>query len=67
MSTDSTVQTAFALARSGDCASIEDIRRLLKLDRHDQVDAHLSSPSLTRQLRQLCAEATALRNAGNSL
>ena len=62
MSNDSTVRSAFTLARSGDCSGIEDIRRLLKQQRHDNVDAHLSSPSLTRQLRQLCAEATLLRN-----
>lgn len=57
MSINSTVQSAFALARSGDCSSIDDIRRRLKRDGHDQVDAHLSGPSLIRQLRQLCAEA----------
>jgi len=62
MSSDSTVQSAFALARSGNCAGIEDIRRLLKQERHEQVDAHLSSPSLSRQLRALCAEATLLQN-----
>ncbi len=62
MSNNSTVQSAFALARSGECSGIEDIRRLLKRDRHDQVDAHLSSPSLGRQLRQLCTEAMLLRN-----
>jgi hypothetical protein len=63
MSSDSTVQSAFALARSGECAGVEDIRRLLKQQRHDQVDAHLSSPSLSRQLRQLCVEATSAKSA----
>ena len=63
MSSDSTVQSAFALARSGECAGVEDIRRLLKQQRHDQVDAHLSSPSLSRQLRQLCVEATSPKSA----
>jgi hypothetical protein len=57
MSINSTVQSAFALARSGDCSNIDDIRRRLKRDGHDQVDAHLSGPSLIRQLRQLCADA----------
>lgn len=61
MSNGSTVQSAFELARSGDCSGVEDIRRLLKRDRHDQVDAHLSSPSLNRQLRDLCTEAMLLR------
>jgi hypothetical protein len=63
MSNNSTVQSAFALARSGDCSSIDDIRRRLKSDGHDQVDAHLSGPSLSRQLRQLCAEAMLPREA----
>jgi hypothetical protein len=62
MSSDSTVQSAFALARSGDCSGIEDIRRLLKGEGHDQVDAHLSSRSLSRKLRNLCAEALLLRS-----
>jgi hypothetical protein len=61
MNNGSTVQTAFALARSGDCGGIDDIRRLLKRDGHDQVDAHLSSRSLSRQLRDLCIEAALVR------
>ena len=31
----------------------------LKAERYDQVDAHLSGPALSRQLRELCAEARA--------
>jgi hypothetical protein len=52
-----TVERAFALARSGNCASVNDIRQRLRAERFDQVDAHLAGPSLSRQLRTLCDEA----------
>ena len=54
MDTPTTLERAFALARSGDCATIDEIRRRLKAERFDLVEAHLSSTSLTRQLRALC-------------
>lgn len=66
MNGESTVQAAFALARSGVCSGIDDIRRLLKRDGHDQVDAHLASPSLSRQLRGLCTEAALVRSRGSN-
>ncbi len=55
----STLERAFELARSGECANPAEIRVRLKKERHDQVDAHLQGPSITRQLRQLCDEARA--------
>jgi hypothetical protein len=66
MNAGSTVQAAFALARSGACSGIEDIRRLLKRSGHDQVDAHLSSRSLSRQLRDLCTKAMLMRSHGSN-
>lgn len=54
MATPTTLERAFALARSGDCTTIDEIRRRLKAERFDLVEAHLSSTSLTRQLRALC-------------
>ena len=54
-----TLERAFALARSGDCASVNDIRLRLKSERFDQVDAHLAGPAIARQLRSLCEEARA--------
>lgn len=50
------IERAFELARSGDCASIEEIRSQLKRESHASVDSHLGSPLLGRQLRKLCAE-----------
>ena len=52
-----TLERAFALARSGECLTINDIRARLKSERFDQVDAHLAGPAIARQLRTLCVEA----------
>jgi hypothetical protein len=54
-----TIERAFALARSGSCATLNDIRLQLRAERYDQVDAHLAGPAITRQLRELCLEAAA--------
>jgi hypothetical protein len=57
MTEPTTIERAFALARSGRFATVADIRATLKRERFDQAEAHLSSPSLARQLRTLCLEA----------
>ena len=57
MTTPTTLERAFELARSGSCASVQDIRRRLKSEGFDQVAAHLAGPSLGKQLRRLCEEA----------
>jgi hypothetical protein len=54
-----TLERAFALARSGTCASIDEIRLTLKRERFDQIDAHLAGHSIKRQLRALCEAARA--------
>lgn len=61
MTTPSTIERAFALARSGTCASINDIRAKLKSERFDQVDAHLAGPAISRQLRRLCEDSGAAK------
>ena len=53
------LERAFELARTGECGSIDDIRRRLKTERYSQVDAHLSGATLRRQLLDLCREARA--------
>jgi hypothetical protein len=58
-----TLERAFTLARSGEYATVSDIRAQLKRERHDQVEAHLSGASITRQLRRLCEEARAIQDA----
>lgn len=55
----STLERAFELARSGECASTTEIRARLKRERFESVDAHLQGPSISRQLRQLCEQARA--------
>ncbi|WP_129793404.1 hypothetical protein [Sphingosinicella sp. CPCC 101087] len=57
MTAPTTLERAFDLARSGTCRSVSDIRRQLKAERYDQVEAHLSGPAISRQLRELCAQA----------
>ena len=59
MTAQSTLERAFDLARSGECTSVEDIRRQLKRERFDQVEAHLAGASINRQLRALCDKARA--------
>lgn len=57
MQSPSTLERAFALARSGTCSSLDEIRRTLKRERYDQVEAHLAGSSIGKQLRALCEEA----------
>lgn len=57
MTPSSTIERAFALARSGTCANLHEIRLKLRAERYDQVDAHLAGSAISRQLRELCLEA----------
>ena len=49
----STVARAFQIARGGTCRTVDDLRKALKAEKLDSVDSHLSSGSLTKQLRAL--------------
>ena len=57
MTIQTTLERAFALARTGEFASVSEIRARLKRERYDQVEAHLQGPALGKQLRQLCEQA----------
>ncbi|HEY0111568.1 MAG TPA: hypothetical protein VGB59_00290 [Allosphingosinicella sp.] len=57
MQAPTTLERAFALARSGRCVSVSDIRVALKKERYDQVEAHLAGPAIGRQLRALCEQS----------
>lgn len=61
MSSPTTLERAFELARSGRFASVSDIRLALKRERFDQVEAHLAGASIARQLRGLMEEARRAR------
>jgi len=63
MTSPTTLERAFALARSGSCTGLDDIRRTLKRERFDQVEAHLAGHSIGKQLRALCDEARQQRAA----
>lgn len=49
----STVARAFEIARSGTCRTVDELRKRLKAERYESVDSHLSSGSLSKQLRAL--------------
>ena len=53
----STVERAYQLARSGTCRSVEEIRLTLMRERYDAVQAHLSGPSIKKDLARLCKAA----------
>ena len=57
MTQQTTIERAFEIARSGKCASVNEIRQQLRAERFDQVDAYLAGPQLSRQLRDLCQQA----------
>jgi hypothetical protein len=52
-----TIERAIELAKSGRCASIDDIRRVLKAERYEAVDANLSGHFTKRQLVGLMTQA----------
>ncbi|HEY0626728.1 MAG TPA: hypothetical protein VGD10_08335 [Allosphingosinicella sp.] len=54
MQNPTTLERAFSLARSGTCLGVSEIRQALKRERFDNVQAHLSGPSIGKQLRNLC-------------
>ena len=51
------VERAFEIAESGDCGSVEELKRLLKSEGHGSAAAHLASPSLRKQLAALIRQA----------
>lgn len=51
-----TLERAFALAQTGGCRTVTDIRTQLKKEQFDMVDAHLGGMSIQRQLNRLLAE-----------
>jgi hypothetical protein len=57
----STIERAIALAQSGSCSSMDDIRRSLKREGADGIDQHLASGALRKQLQSLMVVAKAKR------
>jgi hypothetical protein len=48
-----TVERAFELAKGGKCRTMTDIRRQLNVEQFSSVEAHLSWPTVRRQLCEL--------------
>jgi hypothetical protein len=55
------LERAFELARSGECANLAELRERLKAEGF--ASQQLEGPSLLRQLRELCRIATLARSA----
>lgn len=58
------LERAFALARSGECGGVSDVRRRLKEEQFSSIDAHLAGPSIKRQLTQICIQALEAKGEG---
>jgi hypothetical protein len=54
-----TIERAYELARSGECATVGEIKARLKADRFSDVDAQLYGRTLLTALRNLCSAARA--------
>jgi hypothetical protein len=54
-----TVERAFELARSGECAGIDELQRRLNREGYSLAASHLSAPTLRKQLIALIKEAAA--------
>lgn len=52
-----TLERAFQLARSGEYATISDIRRQLKQEGFSDAPSQISGPTMLKQLRKLCEAA----------
>ncbi len=55
MERKSILERAFELAKGGDCHTMNDIRRALVAEQHSNIEGHLGSRSLRKQLLLLMA------------
>jgi hypothetical protein len=58
-----TLERAFQLANSGDCASVAQIREKLKAEGYSDAPLHIKGPSIRAQLNALCAAAVKKKEA----
>ena len=56
---NNTVERAFELARSGECASLDDIRKRLQAEGCEQVTRHLMGKNIQQSLRVLLSNSAA--------
>jgi hypothetical protein len=57
MNGPSAIDRAFALARSGQHRSVAAILRKLRDDERSEVEAHLATPNVRRELILICGDA----------
>lgn len=48
------IERAYALARSGSCQDVNEVRRRLKAEGYFQVSDHLEGRTLLHELKRLC-------------
>lgn len=66
MSSKGTVERALEIAASGECRTIDDVRRRLSMERLTSVDAHLAGRAIRAQLRALMDRNAAAPDKQNS-
>lgn len=54
-----TVERAYQLAKSGECATVSEIKARLRSEGYGDVAGQLYGPTIQRSLRQLCTAAKA--------
>ena len=52
-----TIERAYQLARSGECATVSEIKSKLRSEGYGDVAGQLYGPTIQRSLRQLCTAA----------
>jgi hypothetical protein len=52
----STIERAYQLARSGDCANVGKIKDRLRTEGYANVNGHLFGPAINTALRRLCQQ-----------
>ena len=57
MSTQNTIERAFQLARSGSVQTLDELRRELKRQGYEAVEAHLAAAAIRKQLKQALSDA----------
>ena len=56
-------ERAFQLARSGACANVRDIKKRLKAEGYERVEAHIAGSTIVAPLVRLCIEAQSRKEA----
>ena len=56
------IERAFELAQSGECRTLFDIKQILHAEQFSSVDAHMSAPTLRKQLQRLMSSLSLPRS-----